>query len=139
MWLDRIKEIKKEKGLSAKSIAEAENMSVRSVERVLNGETPNPGVDTIRRIIHAIGSTWSEIFAESGAVIGGQDLATAQADIARLTEENEKLTSLLQIANIDLTVQKDKITALEAETKLLNLRLEYEQKINAVHNYYNKL
>ena len=120
-------------------IADAENMSVRSVERVLNGETPNPGVDTIRRIIHAIGSTWSEIFAESGAVIGGQDLASAQADIARLSEENEKLTSLLQIADIDLNVQKDKITTLEAEIKLLNLRLEYEQKINAVHNYYNKL
>lgn len=139
MWLERIKEIKKAKAITPKMIADAENMSVRSVERVLNGETPNPGVDTIRRIIHAIGSTWSEIFAESGAVIGGQDLASSQAEVARLTEENEKLTSLLQIANIDLNVQKDKITTLEAEIKLLNLRLEYEQKINAVHNYYNKL
>jgi transcriptional regulator with XRE-family HTH domain len=139
MWLERIKEIKKAKSITPKMIADAENMSVRSVERVLNGETPNPGVDTIRRIIHAIGSTWSEIFAESGAVIGGQDLATATAEVARLTEENEKLTSLLQIANIDLTVSKEKTAALEAEIKLLNLKLEYEEKINRIHNYYNKI
>ena len=139
MWLERIKEIKKEKGITAKMIADAENMSARSVERVLNGETPNPGVDTIRRIIHAIGSTWGEIFAESCAVIGGQDLASAQEEISRLTEENEKLTSLLQIANIDLNVQKEKISALESEVKMVNLRLEYEQKINSLHNYYNKL
>lgn len=139
MWLERIKEIKKEKGITAKMIADAENMSARSVERVLNGETPNPGVETMRRIIHAIGSSWNEIFSDTCAVIGGQDLASAQEEISRLTEENEKLTSLLQIANIDLNVQKEKISALESEVKMVNIRLEYEQKINSLHNYYNKL
>lgn len=139
MWLERIKEIKKAKAITPKMIADAENMSVRSVERVLNGETPNPGVETIRRIIHAIGSSWNEIFSDTCAVIGSQDLATATAEIARLNEENEKLTSLLQIANIDLTVSKEKTAALEAEIKLLNLKLEYEEKINRIHNYYNKI
>lgn len=139
MWLERIKEIKKTKAITTKMIADAENMSVRSVERVLNGETPNPGVETIRRIIHAIGSSWNEIFSDTCAVIGDQDLATATAEIARLTEENENLTSLLQIANIDLTVSKEKTAALEAEIKLLNLKLEYEEKINRIHNYYNKI
>jgi hypothetical protein len=62
-----------------------------------------------------------------------------RAEVTRLTEENAILTSSLNIANLDLAVQKDKVIALENENKILNLKLEYEQKINAVHDYYNKI
>lgn len=138
-WLINLKELKNKTNMSCKQIADKENLSERSVIRVFSGETPNPGVDLIRRIIHALGGTWSEIFGESGAVIGGQDLVTLQTEVNRLTEEVDRLTSALNLANIDVNLQKDKVTALEAEIKLLNLKLEYEEKLVAVHNFYNKL
>lgn len=122
--------------MSFKQIADKENLSEKSVARVFSGEAKNPGVDLIRRIIHTLGGNWNEIFAESGAVIGGQDLATLQTEVTRLTEENALLTSSLSIANLELSVQKDKVAALEAENKILSIKLEYEEKISALHNYY---
>lgn len=138
-WRINLKELRNKVGMSNKQIADKENLSEKSVARVFSGEAKSPGVDLVRRIIHALGGTWSEIFAESGAVIGGQDLATLQAEVTRLTEEVDRLTQNLNIANLELAVQTGKVTALESENKLLLLKLEYEEKLVAVHNFYNKL
>lgn len=138
-WLINLIELKNRTDMSFKQIAEKENLSEKSVSNVFLGKAKNPGVDLIRRIIHALGGSWNDIFGESGAVIGGKDLVTLQTEVDRLTEEVERLTSCLNIANVDLAVQKDKVVSLENENKLLCLKLEYEEKINAVHNYYNKL
>lgn len=138
-WLINLIELKNRTDISLKQIAEKENLSEKSVSNVFLGKSKNPGVDLIRRIIHALGGSWREIFGESDAVIGSQDLVTLQAEVDRLTEENALLTSSLNIANLDLAVQKDKVIALENENKILNLRLEYEEKLLAVHNFYNKI
>ena len=138
-WRINLKELKNRTGMTSKQIADKENLSEKSVARVFSGDSKNPGVDLTRRIIHALGGTWSDIFGDSGAVIGGQDLVTLQAAVDRLTEENNLLTSSLNIANLDLAVLKEKVSALESENKLLCLKLEYEEKLVAVHNFYNKL
>lgn len=138
-WLINLKEVRNKIGMSNKQIADALLVSEKTVGRFFSGEAKNPGVDFVRRVIKVLGCTWSEIFAESGAVIGGQDLATLQAEVNRLTEENALLTSSLNIANLDLAVQKEKLSALESENRILCLKLEYEEKILAVHNFYNKL
>lgn len=139
MWRKNLKELRSRAGMSPKQIADKENLSEKTVTRVFTGEAKNPGVDVIRRIIHALGGTWGEIFAESSAVIGSQDLVTLQAEVNRLTEENAVLASSLNIANLDLAAQKNKVVALESENKILQLKLEYEEKLVAVHNFYNKL
>ena len=138
-WLINLIELKNRVGKSSKQIAEEENLAEKSVCNVFLGKVKNPGVDLIRRIIHALGGHWSEIFGESGAVIGGQDLATLQVEVDRLTEEVTILTSALNLANSNLSDQKDKISALETENKILSLKLEYDEKIIAIHDFYNKL
>ena len=138
-WLINLIELKNQTDISLKQIAEKENLSEKSVSNVFLGKSKNPGVDLIRRIIHAIGGKWNDIFGESGAVIGGQDLVTLQAKVDELTEEVDRLTQSLRIASLDLAVQKDKVLALENENKLLLLKIEYEEKLIAVHNFYNKL
>ena len=135
-WRVNLNELRDKTGMSPKQIAHKEDLCEKSVSRVFSGESKNPGVDIVRQIIHALGGTWAEIFAESGAVIGGQDLATLQAEVNRLTEENALLTQNLNIADLELKVQKDKVSALETENKILTLKLEYEEKIVAIHNYY---
>lgn len=138
-WLINLIELKNRTEMSAKQIAEKENLSEKSVSNVFLGKSKNPGVDLIRRIIHALGGSWREIFGESDAVIGSQDLATLQSEVDRLTAENALLTENLNISNLENAVLKDKATALENENNLLRLKLEYEEKISALHNYYNKL
>ena len=138
-WLVNLIELKNRAELTVKQISEKENLAEKSVSNVFSGKSKSPSVDLIRRIIHALGGTWGEIFAESGAVIGSQDLATLKAEVDRLTAENTDLTNSLNIANLELTVQKDKNIVLEKEVEILRLKLEYEEKLNAVHSFYNKL
>lgn len=138
-WLINLIELYNKSDLSFKQIAEKENLAEKSVSNVFLGKSKSPSVNLIRRIIHALGGSWREIFGESDAVIGNQDLATLQAEVDRLTEENGILTDALSIANLDLNAQKEKVTALETEIKILNLKLEYEAKLNTVHSFYNKL
>lgn len=138
-WLINLIELKNRTDITVKQIAEMENVAEKSVSNVFLGKSKSPSVNLIRRIIHALGGTWREIFGESDAVIGGQDLVTLQNEVDRLTAENALLTENLNIANLENTVLKDKATALESENNLLRLKLEYEEKISALHNYYNKL
>ena len=138
-WLINLIELKNRVDMPFEQIAEKENLSEKSVSNVFKGKSKNPGVDLVRRIIHALGGHWHEIFAESGAVIGGQDLATLQAEVDRLSEELALIMSKLEISNIENGVLRDKVTALENENKLLRIKLEYEEKLNAVHSFYNKL
>jgi transcriptional regulator with XRE-family HTH domain len=139
LWRSRLIELRNKSGLTYKQIAEKENIGEKTVSRVFSGEAKNPGVVLIRKIIHALGGTVNDIFEESDAVICSKDTAALQDEVTRLTEENAMLTSSLNLANIELSVQKDKITALENENKILNLKIEYEEKLIAVHNFYNKL
>jgi transcriptional regulator with XRE-family HTH domain len=138
-WLINLIDLKNKTGITVKQIAEMEGLAEKSVANVFSGKSKSPSVNLIRRIIHALGGSWREIFGESDAVIGGQGLATLQDEVNRLTEEVARLTSSLNIANLDLAVQKDKVSVLENENKILCLKLEYEEKLNAVHNFYNKL
>lgn len=139
MWLENLRELKEKTGMTSKQIADSQRVSEKSVKRVFSGEAKNPGVDLVRKIIDAMGGSWHDIFAESGAVIGSQDLATLQAEANKLTEENAILAQNLNIANIDLSVQKDKVAALETEVELLKMKLMHKEEIIAIHNYYNKL
>lgn len=137
-WLINLIELKNKAGITVKQIAEMENLAEKSVSNVFSNKSKSPSVNLIRRIIHALGGSWREIFGESDAVIGNQDLATLQAEVDRLTEANGILESQLELAKLDLNVQKEKVSALENEIKILDLKLEYEKKLNAVHDFYNK-
>ncbi|MBR6532879.1 MAG: hypothetical protein IKT44_00400, partial [Clostridia bacterium] len=117
-WLITLIDLKNKVEMTVKQISEQENLAEKSVSNVFLGKSKNPGVDLIRRIIHTLGGSWREIFGESDAVIGSQDLATLQAEVDRLTSENELLTSALNIKELDLTVEKNKVSTLENEIQL---------------------
>ena len=128
-WLINLIDLKNRTDISLKQIAEKENVSEKSVSNVFFGKSKNPGVDLIRRIIHALGGSWSEIFGESGAVIGGQDLASLQkeldsaqntirdltAEVARLTEENTDLRNQVLALTAEVSTRKDEIISLYRE------------------------
>lgn len=118
IWRQALRECRERAHLTYKEIAERENLSEKSVARVFTGEAKNPGVDLIRRIIHALGVKWRDIFGESEAVITTEDVDAVEKENAFLREENAAL--------------KARVKELEAEAMLLGVKLEYEQKINAL-------
>ena len=132
MWLENLKELKKKTGMSTKQIADKTNLPERTVARILSGDTDNPYVDTLHRMVTVLGGSLDDILADTKTVVGDQNLITLQEDVERVSSEVE----LLRAENAML---KDKVTVLSAENDLLRLKLEHKEEIIALHNYYNKL
>lgn len=137
-WLINLIELKNRTDMSFKQIAEKISTAEKSISNVFLGKSKNPGIDLVRRIIAALGGSVSEIFGESGAVIGGQDLVALQAEVDKLTAEVNRLSININIADMENSVLKEKVKTLESENKVLCIKLEYEEKISALHNYYMK-
>lgn len=131
MWLDNLKDLKKEKGMSVKQIAEATNLPERTVSRIFSGDTDNPYVDTLHRIVSVLGGSLDSILADTKMVVGDSNLITLQADVDRLNGE-------LTIISAENAVLKDKVVNLTAENDILRLKLEHKEEIIALHNYYIK-
>ena len=132
MWLDNLKDLKKAKGMSAKQIADATNLPERTVSRIFSGDTPNPYVDTLHRIVVVLDGSLDDILADSNSVVGNKSLASMQDDVDRLAAANELLTAENAMLNT-------KVVALTAENDVLRMKLEHKEEIIALHNYYNKL
>ena len=131
MWLDNLKELKKAKGMSVKQIADATSLPERTVNRIFSGDTDNPYVDTLHRIVSVLGGSLDNILADTKTVVGSTDLITLQDDVDRLNNE----TMLLQA---ELAVLKDKVSTLTAENDMLRMKLEHKEEIISLHNYYIK-
>ena len=125
MWLDNLKDLKKKTGMSTKQIADMTNLPERTVSRIFSGDTDNPYVDTLRRIVAVLGGSLDDIFTECKTVVANTSLIALQADYDKITAENVAL--------------KDKVVTLEAELDRLRLTLEHKEEIIALHNYYNKI
>ena len=125
MWLDNLKDLKKKTGMSVKQIADMTNLPERTVSRIFSGDTDNPYVDTLRRIVSVLGGSLDDIFTECKTVVANTSLIALQADYDKITAENVAL--------------KDKVVTLEAELDRLRLTLEHKEEIIALHNYYNKI
>ena len=132
MWLDNLKELKKEKGMTAKQIAEATNLPERTVNRIFSGDTDNPYVTTIHRIVSVLGGSLDMIFAESKVVVGNESLIELQANIDNLNSE-------LAATREENTALKNTLVKITAENDVLKTKLEHKEEIIALHNYYNKL
>lgn len=129
MWLDNLKELKKAKGMSLKQIADVTNLPERTVTRIFSGDTDNPYVDTLHRIVSVLDGSLDDVLADSKAVVGSKNLAALQTEADRLTTENSMLAA-------ENSMLKDKVCVLTTENDLLRMKLEHKEEIISLHNYY---
>ena len=137
MWLDRLKELKKEKGITTKQIAERTKLPEKTISRILSGETDNPYVDTLQRIVTALGCSLDDILADTNVVVATETLAevkenasVTEAELAVITQENIGL--------------KAEISALAHEMEMLRKELQHKDElikhkdeILEWHRFYN--
>lgn len=118
--------------MSTKQIADKTNLPERTVTRIFGGDTDNPYVDTLHRIVTVLGGSLDDILADTKVVVATEtfievketaDVATAERDL--ITAEN--------------AILKDKVATLTAENEMLKMQLKHKEEIIALHNYYNKL
>lgn len=132
MWLDNLKELKREKGLSSKQIAERTHLPERTVIRIFSGDTDNPYVDTLHRIVSVLGGSLDDILADTKVVLGTENLATLQENVGVVTAENNMISA-------ENAILKEKVATLTAEVEMLRMKLEHKEEIIRIHNYYNKM
>jgi transcriptional regulator with XRE-family HTH domain len=138
MWLDVLKERRKELGYTVKYISIEAKLPERTVSRIFSGETASPYMDTIIRIADILDIPLDELFGDSKTVVGGKNYAILHEEVDKLTAEVERLNSELALLSAENNVQKDKLVVLTAENDVLRLKLEHKEEIIALHNYYNK-
>lgn len=129
MWLDNLKDLKKQTGMSVKQIAEKTKLPERTVARIFSGDTDNPYVDTLHRIVAVLGGSLDDILADTKAVVATESLVEVQ-ESANVIEAQRDLIA----AENDML--KDKVAALTAENDLLTRELKHKEELLAVHNYY---
>jgi transcriptional regulator with XRE-family HTH domain len=132
MWLDNLKELKKRTGMSSKQIAEKTNLPERTVVRIFSGDTDNPYVDTLHRIVSVLGGSLDDILADTKVVVGEKNLVTLQENVEVATAERDLIAA-------ENTILKDKVAALTAEIEMLKMQLNHKEELLALHNYYNKI
>jgi transcriptional regulator with XRE-family HTH domain len=132
MWLDNLKELKKSKGMSAKQIAELSNLPERTVNRIFSGDTDNPYVDTLHRIVTALDGNLNDIFADTKVVVATESLVEVKENANVVEAERD----LILVENEML---KTKNAALTSEIEMLKMQLMHKEELLALHNYYNKL
>ena len=138
MCLDNLKELKKEKGMSVKQIAEETNLPERTVNRIFSGDTDNPYVDTLHRIVSVLGGSLDCILADTKVVVGNKDILTLQSERDALATEVERLTDELEAAKEERVLFKFQVANLTTEIDTLRTKLELKDEIIAIHNYYIK-
>ena len=132
MWLDNLKELRKSSGMSLKQIADETKIPESTVKRIFSGDTDDPYVSTIHRIVIALGGSLDHILADTNAVLAQESLVEVKetADVAEAERD---------LVAAENAILKDKVAALTAEIDMLKMQLKHKDEIIALHNYYNKL
>lgn len=132
MWLENLKELKKSKGLTSKQIAEKTNLPEGTIKRIFSGDTTNPYVDTLHRIVTVLGGSLDDILADTKAIV-------AETSLVELKENVEIVTAERDLSINEVSVLKDKVAVLTAEIDILRMQLKHKEELLALHNYYSKL
>ena len=132
MWLDNLKELKKAKGMTSKQIADATRIPESTIKRIFSGETTDPYISTIQRIVVVLDGSLDDLFAESKAVIANESLIEVKESAGVVEAERDLVLA-------ELEMLRAKTAAQETEILLLKERLQHKEELLALHNFYNKL
>ena len=136
MWLDNLKELKKEKGMSSKQIAEVTKLPERTVNRIFSGDTDNPYVDTLHRIVTALGGSLDDILADTKVVVASETLVEVKETLEEVkgtANVMEAERDLIKVENERLKVENANMAT---ELQLLKKELQHKEELLALHNYY---
>ena len=132
MWLDNLRELKKAKGVTAKQIADATRIPESTIKRIFAGDTTDPYVSTIHRIVIYLGGSLDHILADTNAVLSTESIVEVKETVEVAEAEKDLLKK-------ELEMLRAKTDAQDKEIALLKERLQHKEELLALHNYYNKI
>ena len=139
MWLDNLKELKKQSNMSIKQIVDKTKLPERTVNRILAGETDHPRVDTLHLIVTALGGSLNDIFADTNVVVATEALVEIKETLEEVQETAtviEAERNITKIENERLKIENAKLTT---ELQLLKMELQHKDELLELHKFYRKL
>ena len=118
--------------MTSTQIADATKIPESTIKRIFAGDTEDPYVFTIHRIVIALGGSLDHILADTNAVL-------AQASLVEVKETAGIVEAERDLILAENEMLKAKNAALTTEIELLKKDLQHKDEIIAIHNYYNKL
>lgn len=131
MWLDNLKELKKAKGMTSRQIAEVTKIPESTIKRIFAGDTTDPYISTVHRIVIALGGSLDHILADTNAVLATESLVEVKENADAIEAERDLIIA-------ENAILKGKVETLTAENEMLKMEIKYKDEIIAIHNYYIK-
>ena len=121
-FIDNINAIRKEKGITTKMMAERADLPLETIQRVLDGTTENPRLDTMKRIANALEVELWELF-----FTGDKSFVSMQKELISLRTERDALVveSATQKITIEFLREKNdklKDQIIDTHTYYMNLK-----------------
>ena len=132
MWLENLKALKERSKKTYKDISVGTGIPPKTIERIFNGSTESPTIGSLIPIINFLNGNFTEIFADTQAVVGN-------ATVTELQENVEVANAEKDLVLADYEILKEKHETLKKELDLLKTELAFTKKLLAVHEYYTKL
>lgn len=109
-FVDNINAIRKEKGISTKMLADRADLPIETIQRILDGTTENPRLDTMKRIADALEVGLWELF-----FTGERSFVTMQTELISLRTERDALLAETAVQKDKIDTLKDKVDSLKDE------------------------
>ena len=77
MWLDALKSMKEKSNLTAAEIAAGAGVPKPTLEKILSGETKDPRLPTMRKIVYFLGYKLEDLYKDENAPTSSEDDAEA--------------------------------------------------------------
>lgn len=132
MWLENLKEMKKNTGMSSKQIAEKTRLPERTISRIFAGESDHPYADTLDLIAKAMGYDLGDVFSETKVIIATEELVEIKETVDIVEAERD-------LTLVENDMLKAKISALTTEVEFLKVELQHKDELLALHNYYKSV
>ncbi|WP_313292618.1 helix-turn-helix domain-containing protein [Faecalispora jeddahensis] len=85
-WLDRLKNMKQQSGLTTREIASQSGLPEPTLEKLFAGQTKDPKLNTIKTVVHFLGFTLDDLAPENE-----NSPASAKAETGELNEQEQTL------------------------------------------------
>ena len=129
MWLENLKELKKAKGMTSKQIADATKIPESTIKRIFAGDTEDPYVTTIHRIVTVLGGSLDHVLADTNMVLASPSTVEAKETVNVVEAQRE-------LVAVENEMLKAKNAAQATEIELLKKELAHKEELLALHNYY---
>ena len=133
MWLENLKELKKAKGMTSKQISEATKIPESTLKRIFAGDTEDPYISTIHKIVIALGGSLDHVLADTNAILAPQNIVDVKATANAAEAEKEALNEKLAALTAENAVLREKNEKLRDKVDAL------KDELIATHQHYLKL